>query len=358
MDAAIFGAGVAGLMASITLHSTGHTSRIYERVHESHDAGMGFILVPECIHWLESFGIDVAGVPLERYRFRDSTGQVLREQSMPSGSRAVRRPDLIDALVRSLPSRETIVFGFELAELQFDRDGFVTEAQLFSEKKSFSSQADLYIAADGVNSCGRRAVFPDWPLPQAQVAEVVGVVDCKETTRWAGRVFNKFHAAGGGIALGVVPVDAEHVVWFLQFDSRRFVPPRETAAARQDFVRRLVGHWADPIPHLLAKTDFSKMHLWRPVDTDAVPYFNQGNLALIGDAAHPLLPFTSQGVSAAVADAIVLAESLKIEPDLARALSRYSLLRRGQCSPYVDKGRELLRHFLEPMGMLTELPMA
>lgn len=66
VDAAIFGAGVAGLMASITLHSTGHTSRIYERVHESHDAGMGFILVPECIQWLESFGIDVAGVPLDK----------------------------------------------------------------------------------------------------------------------------------------------------------------------------------------------------------------------------------------------------------------------------------------------------
>jgi len=358
VDAAIFGAGVAGLVTSITLHSAGHTSRIYERVRQSHDAGMGFILVPECIHWLETLGIRIAGAPLDRYRFRDSTGQILHEQGMPAGSRAIRRPDLIDALVGSLPAADTIIFGSELAELQFDRDGSVTEALLYSGERSFSVRADLYVGADGVGSCGRRALFPDWPLPQAQVAEIVGLVRCPETTRWAGKSFNKFHAAGGGIALGVVPVDAECVVWFLQFDSHRFPPPRESREALSDFVYRFVGDWAPPIPHLLASTDFSKVHLWRPVDADPIPHFHQGNLVLIGDAAHPLLPFTSQGVSAAVADAIALSEALEAEHDLGRALACYSLRRQRQCGPYVKKGRELLQHFLQPMGMLTELPMA
>lgn len=358
MDAAIFGAGVAGLMASITLRTAGCASRIYERARVSHDAGMGFILVPECIRCLETLGIHTGGVFLDLYRFRDSTGQVLHEQNMPAGSRAVRRPDLIEALVRSLPSPDTIVFGSELAEMQFDRDGFVTEAQMYSEERSFSIHADLYVAADGVSSCGRRVLFPDWPLPQAQVAEIVGLVRCTETTRWAGKVFNKFHAADGGIALGIVPVDAEHVVWFLQFDSQRYAAPRENWAARCGFVHSLVGRWADPIPHLVASTDFSKAHLWRPVDADPVPYFNQGNLVLIGDAAHPLLPFTSQGVSAAVTDAIALAQALKAENNVARALARYSSLRQRQCGPYVARGRDLLQHFLKPMGMLTELPMA
>lgn len=358
MDAAIFGAGIAGLMTSITLRTAGYASRIYERTRISHDAGMGFILVPDCIRCLEALGIRTGGVFLDLYRFRDSFGQVLYEQNMPAGSRAVRRPELIDALVRCLPSPDTIVFGSELAEMQFDRDGFVTEAQLYSEEHTTSIHADLYVAADGVSSCGRRALFPDWPLPLAQVAEIVGMVRCTETTRWAGKVFNKFHALDGGTALGIVPVDAEHVVWFLQFDSHRFSPPRENWGARCDFVHSLVGRWADPIPHLLANTDFSKAHLWRPVDADPVPYFNQGNLVLIGDAAHPLLPFTSQGVSAAVADAITLADALKTESNVARALTHYSSSRQRKCSPYVDKGRELLEHFLKPMGMLSELPMA
>jgi 2-polyprenyl-6-methoxyphenol hydroxylase-like FAD-dependent oxidoreductase len=358
VDAAIFGAGIAGLVTSITLRSAGHTSRIYERVRQSHDAGMGFILLPQCIHCLEALGIEIAGAPLDRYRFRDSAGQILHEQCMPMDSRAIRRPDLIDALMRSLPTPDTIIFGSELAELQFDRDGSVTEALLYSGERSFSVHADLYVAADGVGSCARRSLFPDWPLPQAQVAEIVGLVRCPQTARWAGKAFDKFHDAGGGIALGVVPVDAEHVVWFLQFDTRRFPPPRESREALGDFVHRLVGGWADPIPHLLANTDFSKVHLWRPVDAEPVPHFHQGNLVLIGDAAHPLLPFTSQGVSAAVADAIALSEALEAEHDLARALACFSLRRQRQCGPYVEKGRELLQHFLKPMGMLTELPIA
>ncbi|HMC32094.1 MAG TPA: aminotransferase class I/II-fold pyridoxal phosphate-dependent enzyme, partial [Candidatus Angelobacter sp.] len=75
--------------------------------------------------------------------------------------------------------------------------------------------------------------------------------------------------------------------------------------------------------------------------------------------AHPLSPFTSQGVSSAVSDAVALAEALKTEPDLQAALARYSAERREQCAPYVAKGRELTRHFLSPqIGSTILLPIA
>lgn len=357
MDAAIFGAGVAGLTTAIALRSAGHTSRIYERSRQSQDAGMGFILVPECIRCLQSFGVHFDGMPLDRYHFRDATGQILYEQVMPAGSRAVRRRDLIAALVRTLQPSEAIHFDFELERLQLS-DGMITAAEMCSVNQTWNIQADLYVAADGIGSRGRQALFPGWPLPKAQVAEIVGLVRCPETIRWAGKNFNKFHAMEGGIAVGILPVDRDHVVWFLQFDVHRFPLPQDDPQARFDFVDQLVGHWVDPIPHLLANTDFSRVHLWLPVDTDLVPRFHQGNLVLVGDAAHPLLPFTSQGVSSAVGDAIALATTLSIENELPKALASYSLQRHKQCSPFITKGRELMQHFLEPLGMLTELPIA
>jgi aspartate/methionine/tyrosine aminotransferase/2-polyprenyl-6-methoxyphenol hydroxylase-like FAD-dependent oxidoreductase len=369
MEIAIFGAGIAGLMSAIALRAQGHRCQIYERMRQGQETGMGFILMPDGIDCLQSFGVDLSGensgAPLQRYFCRSSSGQILYEQPLPAGTRSIRRRQLIDALMRALPSGSTPLFDAELAALDFDVTGNVTQARL---NTGASVKADLYVSAEGIRSRARQTLFPGWPSPQAQVLEIVGMVSCRSTVRWASNNFNKFHAVAGGIALGTLAVDSEHVIWYLQFDSQRFPQPAEDAAnfaeTRKKFVTSLVGEWADPIPHLLSIADFSRTHLWRPLDTDLVSAFYRGNLVLVGDAAHPLSPFTSQGVSSAVADAVALAENLRPEnlkspSDLDRALSRYSTERREQCAPYVAKGRELTRHFLTPeIGSTILLPIA
>lgn len=369
MEIAIFGAGIAGLMSAIALRAQGHRCRIYERMRQGQETGMGFILMPEGIDCLQSFGVNLSGensgAPLHRYLCRSSSGQILYEQPLPAGTRSIRRRTLICALMRALPSDSTPLFDAELAGFDFDGAGNVTQARL---NTSATVKADLYVSAEGIRSRARQAMYPDWPSTQAQVLEIVGMVQCKSTVRWASNNFNKFHAVTGGIALGTLAVDSEHVIWYLQFDSQRFPQPAEDATSfaeiRKKFVTSLVGEWAEPIPHLLSIADFSRAHLWRPLDTDLIPAFYRGNLVLVGDAAHPLSPFTSQGVSSAVADAVALAENLrpqnlKSPSDLERALSRYSAERRQQCAPYVARGRELARHFLAPeIGSTILLPIA
>jgi aspartate/methionine/tyrosine aminotransferase/2-polyprenyl-6-methoxyphenol hydroxylase-like FAD-dependent oxidoreductase len=364
MDVAIFGAGIAGLMTGITLRAQGHRCSIYERMHQGQETGMGFILMPEGINSLQSFGVrlkgEYSGVPLYRYSCLSSTGQVLYEQPLPAGTRSIRRRDLIGALLRALPENEAPVFDAELSGLDFDTTGNTTQARLHT---GAIVKADLYVSAEGIRSRARQALFPDWSAPQARVLEIVGLVRCKSTVQWTRNNFNKFHAVSGGIAFGILAVDAEHVIWYVQFDAERFPPPPEDAPdftqARQAFVKDLVGDWAAPVPHLINITDFSRTHLWRPLDTDLVPAFYRGNLVLVGDAAHPLSPFTSQGVSSAVSDAVALAENLRTQATLEAALGRYSLERREQCAPYVDKGRELTQHFLSPqIGSTILLPIA
>jgi cysteine-S-conjugate beta-lyase len=370
MDIAIFGAGVAGLMAGITLRAQRHRCRIYERSRQGQETGMGFILMPEGLDGLHGFGVKPIGEPLHRYYCRNSSGHILHEQPLPAGTISVRRRDLIHALTRALSLESAPVFDAELVGLDFDSFGRVSRARL---NTGATTRADLYIGAEGIHSRARQALFPGWTAPQAQVQEIVGIVRCPSTVLWARNNLNKFHATNGGIAMGTLAVDSEHVIWYVQFDSKCFPPPADNvenpAEARRAFVKGLVGDWADPIPHLLTITDFSRTYFWRPLDTDLIPSFYRNNLVLVGDAAHPLSPFTSQGVTAAVADAVALANTLRqanlgsensqTDPDLERALSRYSALRRGQCAPYVDKGRELTRHFLSPeIGSTVRLPIA
>ena len=369
MELAIFGAGIAGLMTAITLRAHGHECRVFERSRQSHEAGMGFILVPDAIACLQSFGVHltgaVGGSALERYYCRNDAGRVVFEQNMPAGARGIRRRDLTTALVRALGEHATLVFDTELEGLEFNKELDVTSARLAAgkdEDKNRQVTADLYVGADGIGSRARQILFPGWPATYARVPEIVGLVHSDEAAAWAGRNFNKFHSGAGGIAVGVLPVGNEHVVWYLQFDAQRFPLSQEIidgdgdkgAAVRRNFVEKLVGDWADPIPSLLTMTDFSRVHLWRPIDTDLIPRFNRRNLVLVGDAAHPLSPFTSQGVASAVADAVALAGELdrvKTADHLDPALARYSRERHDQCAPFLARGRELLQHFLEPLSV-------
>jgi 2-polyprenyl-6-methoxyphenol hydroxylase-like FAD-dependent oxidoreductase len=142
----------------------------------------------------------------------------------------------------------------------------------------------------------------------------------------------------------------------MQFDSLRFPPPCSRDASSpewRDFVQKLAGEWTYPVAHLLATTPPRLMHVWYPLDTDLVPYFHQQNLVLVGDAAHPLSPFTSQGVSSAIADAVALADLLPSKKEnvaLMKGLTAYSSQRCRQCAPYLNKGRELMEKFLAPVN--------
>src|SRR6266849_9306036 len=173
MDVAIFGAGIAGLMTAISLRARGFECRIFERHPHIHEAGMGFILVPEGIDRLQSFGVCLTGVPLDRYCCRDAAGQIVHEEPMPASAFAVRRGDLITALLRALPVG-AVTFNSALDKLEFDEHGAVTAALLGSGDRV---KANLYVGADGIRSKARLALYPEWPAWQAQALEVVGLAN-------------------------------------------------------------------------------------------------------------------------------------------------------------------------------------
>ncbi len=313
---------------------------------------MGFILLPEGIECLRSFGVNLTGalggVPLERYYGRDADGVIMHEEAMPAGARCIRRCDLVAAMMGALPVDDILIFD-ELDGLEVDVSGHVASARLGSGRHI---EADLYIAADGAQSRARQIMFPDWPTSPARVLEIVGLAHSERAVHWCGNNFNKFHALEGGLALGVLPVNTGELVWYLQFDPRRFSPPKERSYSKRAFLEKLIGDWTDPFTHLfthlLALTDFSRVHIWHPVDTDALPQFHRRNLVLVGDAAHPLLPFTSRGVSSAMADGVALGRLLNGERSLEDALESYSSECRHQCLPYIAKGREMTKNFLAP----------
>lgn len=323
---------------------------------------MGIVLSAEAVADLVDAGLDAGataaplaslGVELHRYRLYCPDGTPREVLDIPPGWRGMPRSELVDALGGRLPAG-AVVYGAALAELGFDSEGMVTGARLGTGELV---RAELYIAADGAHSVARRALYGDWPLRPARVWELVGMAHCPPARTWAGNDLHKFSVPGA--AIGILPVGRGTVGWFMQFDRERFEPPRDSPAARREFAHRLVGDWAEPVPELLRATDFALTHIWRPIDADLVRRFWSGNLVLLGDAAHPLLPFTSQGVGAAIAGVRDLAVALESAESLPAALAAYSAACQSRCAPYIDRGRELTRGFLgEGPYAASLLPLA
>jgi salicylate hydroxylase len=85
-------------------------------------------------------------------------------------------------------------------------------------------------------------------------------------------------------------------------------------------VRRLITEVGEPAAA-------AGVYRWALYDRDPFPTWGEGPVTLLGDAAHPMLPFMAQGACQAIEDAAVLAACLRLIPDPVRALRQYEELR-------------------------------
>lgn len=358
MDIAILGGGIAGLAAAIHLRQLGHDPVVYERDAERVRHGHGFILLEEGLASLDAFGLAHAwhakGERIERFVLRRPDGVDLAEVPL-TGAVGFRRSAFVDLLEQALPAdrirRPKRVQGVEY-ESGTRRVRYVAFAD------GTQVEADLYIEAVGKESALRAALHPGRAFGPVLVREMVSHTVAPDMADILATRFLKYQDPRGGVAVGLVPCGLGQLLWYIQFDAARFPFTGTTGADKAAFAKHLVGDWAEPIAELIRRTDFELSYVWNTADLDPLPSLHAANAVLIGDAAHPFLPFTSQGVNAALADVRVLGERLVHElgaspatvppAALERALAGYSAKRLPDITRIVASGRELRERFLHP----------
>lgn len=351
LKAVVVGGGVAGLAAAVAFRQVGIDAVVYERVPQYAARGFGFLLLPNGLRALQSFGlldqVRAAGYPVTLAVMRGSDGAVLSSEVL-SDSVCISRTDLLEVFVNALPAgavrTSTVFSGFERGP-----QGSVSHARF---ENGEVVAADLFIGADGVNSGIRHRLYPDHPCVPGRVKELICSVPASDLAAKVGGTFLKTFGPRGGLAFGVVPPGHGRLIWFLQYDSHRWQLPDHDIGFWKEFVLTQVGEWPDPIPALLDLTDFSHMHLWHTADMDPLPALHAENIVLVGDAAHALLPFTSQGANSALEDAIELANCVSGEHNttsrLPHALAAFDRVRRAPLQRYLQAGRELAAAFVDP----------
>jgi salicylate hydroxylase len=336
---AIAGAGIGGIAAALALARRGIKSHVFERRTGQDEAGAGIQLGPNGCNVLAELGA------LERVRTHacepdalsvhdGSSGRVLTRLPLGAWMRerygapylTLHRQDLHTALVEIANAQGNIsgTSGHEVATFATGGD---STAIFLSSGEEFKASA--LIAADGLWSrlrtqvtpsplpqpfgkCAFRAVLPREALPQELAANDVHI--------WLSPGAHAVHypvRAGSEIAL-VVIVDANAFENAWNIDA---TPDWQATAATAQF--------APSLQELSAKAE--QWRMW-PLQTLApLERWTSGSVALLGDAAHPVLPFFASGASLALEDASVLAACIadNLRPMPAR-LEAYEIARRAR----------------------------
>jgi len=345
---AIIGAGVSGLSMANYLEKNNIDYHLYERRTQNDLKGHGFILPKEGIEFLSNIinieDLYKKGSFLKKYIHYNQAGEIMSEKDLDDVF-VVSRSALIEILANEIPTEKisyktTIgLNGFEngKASIQIDDENLV--------------DADIVVASDGSRSRIRRKIFQDETMKAVLENEVVNIIENEELASQIENNFLKFHHEKGGLTFGVLKLSSTKILWYCQFDiTKYFINEDYTADCIRQFMMDNFGDWNALISSIIEGSSYENAHIWRVYELEKLNPFYHENVVFIGDSAHPLIPFTSQGVTSALKDSFTLTNLLKEGKNLDETFKIYEDERRPEIDIHINNGRILLNQFLLPLS--------
>jgi salicylate hydroxylase len=339
----VAGAGIGGLTAALALVKSGFRVTLLEQAQRLEETGAGIQLSPNATRALIGLGLG------DRLKPHVVTPLGLRVLSGRSGREIVRIPlgegvaqrygapywmihrgDLQAELAAAVTQELDISLrlGIRMDDFATHPHGVTVSAN--SAGGLWNEHGHALIAADGLWSASReRFGFKEPPRFSGRSAWRA-LVPAKNVTPefrepmiylWLGRDAHLVHyPVKAGQLINVVAITAD------KWEGAGWSEP----ASRVDlFARFADARWAPRARALIREPE--AWLKWALYDRRPLLNFSEGAAALIGDAAHPMLPFLAQGAAMAIEDAIVAARCLALMPDnAAAALRSYSAIRRGR----------------------------
>jgi 2-polyprenyl-6-methoxyphenol hydroxylase-like FAD-dependent oxidoreductase len=363
---AIVGAGIGGLAAALFLRQVGLDVTVYEQAAELAEVGAGIVVAPNMVRLLQKLGLGdeltAFAVRLEAAwefrRWRD--GRVLFVQ--PMGEECERRygahcyvahrADLVGMLRRSLP-RELLHLDHRCVAIrQNDHDvelAFVDRADGTS-----AVVTDAVIAADGIHSAVRSMIAPEVMPRFSGLCAFRCLVPADKAPEMALRPVQTLWL-GPGHHFVHYPISGGRLINIVAFaPAGAWRTESWTADGEIDDLRAEFTGWDARLDQLITSATSTKR--WAIYDRDPLAHWTSGRIALLGDAAHAMLPFFAQGAAQAVEDAAVLAGCLRgaDRASAPQALQRYEHVRRPRTTQVqlMSRGREVQNHL--PAGSEQE----
>ena len=318
----VIGGGIGGLAAALALSHLGAAVTVLEQAAEISDMGAGLQISPNGFAVLDALGLrdavidrSMAATSLVLRNYSDSATVATLDISTGKDGQNyyfIHRADLVACLLSA--ARQTGVQVRLQHKVKQVQTSVIPQVVLTNGQ---TIMADLVVGADGLHSCLRpvlnqtaaprftgqvawRALVPRQSQALAQVQLYMG----------PGRHLVTYPLRGGQL-VNVVAVQ-ERANWAAEGWQHRDDPQN---------LRRAFADFSPDVQALLRSVD--NVHLWGLLRHPVARNWYQDHAVLLGDAAHPTLPFLAQGANMALEDAWVLADCLANAETTNTALARY-----------------------------------
>ncbi len=359
----VAGGGIGGLAAALGLAQKGRSVVVLEKAPQLGEIGAGIQLGPNAFHAFDYLGVGEAAramaVYIDKLRLMDAlTAEEIMHIDLGEAFRArfrnpyavVHRGDLHGVFLRACRAHPRIALKVSSEVVGYEQDGRTVTARIANGEAHAGA---ALIGADGLWSNVRKQVAGDSPprvsghttyrsvIPTDAMAEDLR---WNAATLWAGPKVHLVHYPLSGWKVFNLVITSQN-------DARE--PAAGVAVDKND----VMPWFAHVHPKARQIIDIGKdWKYWVLCDREPIDCWVDGRVALLGDAAHPMLQYMAQGACMAMEDGVCLAHMVGAYPDnIERALEAYRARRVLRTTHVQLMSRAMGEHVYHPAGAHAEL---
>ncbi|GAB3473860.1 FAD-dependent monooxygenase [Amycolatopsis cihanbeyliensis] len=315
----IAGGGIGGLATALAVAAGGHRAVVLERADRFAEIGAGIQLAPNGLDALDALGVgaEVRGsaVHMDELRFMDGvTGEHVTSLELTADYRrrfagpyvVVHRAELHQVLLDACLAAESVdlVAGATVTGYEQDERGATVA---LADGRRITGAA--VIGADGIHSAIRRQLVADGEPRVSGITVYRAVIPMERVPDRLRFARSVVWWAGPGCHFVHYPIAGGRYLNLAASSDDGSTEAFAGVPVRKERVRREFTALGAAPRELLELGDDWKT--WMLVDRDPVLQWTEGRVALLGDAAHPMLHYAAQGACQALEDAVVLGALLE-----------------------------------------------
>ena len=328
-NVAVIGAGVSGLTAGYALRKNGIEVDVFERSESIKEFGAGITLSKNATVLLQEIGLmgslsSVSHHPMGSYIRDYKKAKVIQSKTFDKDFITLDRRDLVATLATRFEDiGGSINFDCEVKLV----DPTVGEISISNqEKKTY----DLILICDGIQSSLRSSYFDTQQPHFTNYVAWRGMTTIENLPKYEGsEKVNVYYGPGGHCVH--YPTGRENLINFIAIEYNEIWSEEswKTEGSKSEFLNCFKG-WNEDLLSMFNSAQ--EIYKWGIFERALPKTLYRDKCVLLGDAAHPMVPFLGQGGCLAIEDAYCLISLLMGDKDINKALRQYDKLRNSRVS--------------------------